>query len=78
MRYHETGITVRFNEIDAYRVAWHGHYVAWICASLLFALALQVEGPGASNAPGPMVYSATGWAGLVCVVIAGWTTARSN
>ena len=30
MRYHEKKITVRFNEIDAYRVAWHGHYVAWM------------------------------------------------
>lgn len=30
MRYHETKITVRFNEIDVYRVAWHGHYVAWM------------------------------------------------
>jgi acyl-CoA thioester hydrolase len=30
MRTHETKITVRFNEIDAYRVAWHGHYVAWM------------------------------------------------
>lgn len=30
MRYHKTNITVRFNEIDAYRVAWHGHYVAWM------------------------------------------------
>lgn len=30
MKYHETSITVRFNEIDAYRVAWHGHYVAWM------------------------------------------------
>ena len=30
MRYHETKITVRFNEIDACRVAWHGHYVAWM------------------------------------------------
>lgn len=30
MKYHETDITVRFNEIDAYRVAWHGHYVAWM------------------------------------------------
>jgi acyl-CoA thioester hydrolase len=30
MRYHETKITVRFCEIDAYRVAWHGHYVAWM------------------------------------------------
>lgn len=30
MRYHETAIQVRFNEIDAYNVAWHGHYVAWL------------------------------------------------
>lgn len=30
MNYHETTITVRFNEVDAYRVAWHGHYVAWM------------------------------------------------
>jgi acyl-CoA thioester hydrolase len=30
MRYHETSIEVRFNEVDAYHVAWHGHYVAWM------------------------------------------------
>jgi acyl-CoA thioester hydrolase len=30
MKYHETKISVRFYEIDAYRVAWHGHYVAWM------------------------------------------------
>ncbi len=30
MRHHETCIKVRFNEIDAYHVAWHGHYVAWM------------------------------------------------
>jgi len=30
MKYHETKIVVRFNEIDAYQVAWHGHYVAWM------------------------------------------------
>ncbi len=30
MNYHETPIKVRFNEVDAYRVAWHGHYVAWM------------------------------------------------
>jgi purine-cytosine permease-like protein len=53
-----------------------GHYVAWICASLLFALELQQRGAAASNAPGPMVFAATGWAGLACVVIAGWTTAN--
>ena len=30
MRFHETPLQVRFNEIDAYSVAWHGHYVAWM------------------------------------------------
>ncbi len=30
MKYHETQIKVRFNEIDAYQVAWHGHYVSWM------------------------------------------------
>ena len=30
MNRHETNITVRFNEVDAYQVAWHGHYVAWM------------------------------------------------
>lgn len=53
-----------------------GHYVAWICASLLFAYELQQRGAAASNAPGPMVHAAVGWAGLICVVIAGWTTAN--
>ena len=30
VKYHETMIKVRFNEVDAYHVAWHGHYVAWM------------------------------------------------
>ena len=30
VRYHETAIKVRFNEVDAFRVAWHGHYVTWM------------------------------------------------
>jgi acyl-CoA thioester hydrolase len=30
MKYHETPIKVRFNEVDSYKVAWHGHYVAWM------------------------------------------------
>jgi len=30
MNCHETAITVRFSEVDSYRVAWHGHYVAWM------------------------------------------------
>jgi acyl-CoA thioester hydrolase len=28
--YHETNIRVRFNEVDSYQVAWHGHYIAWM------------------------------------------------
>lgn len=53
-----------------------GHCIAWISASLLFAYQLQKVGPNASVAPGPIVYDAVGWAGLICVVIAGWTTAN--
>ncbi len=53
-----------------------GHCIAWICASLLYALQLQKLGPEAGVAPGPMVFAAVGWAGLICVVIAGWTTAN--
>jgi acyl-CoA thioester hydrolase len=30
VNYHETQIRVRFNEVDAYQIAWHGHYVAWM------------------------------------------------
>ena len=30
MSFHETQIRVRFNEVDSYQVAWHGHYVAWM------------------------------------------------
>jgi acyl-CoA thioester hydrolase len=30
VKYHETAIKVRFNEVDSFRVAWHGHYVAWM------------------------------------------------
>jgi acyl-CoA thioester hydrolase len=30
MKWHETPLTVRFNEVDSYHVAWHGHYVAWM------------------------------------------------
>ena len=30
MKYHETPVRVRFNEVDAYHVAWHGHYVTWM------------------------------------------------
>ncbi len=29
MKYHETSLQVRFYEVDAYGIAWHGHYVGW-------------------------------------------------
>ena len=29
MKYHETLFRVRFHEVDAYNMVWHGHYVAW-------------------------------------------------
>ena len=61
-----------------------GHYIAWIAAGLLYALYLREpesvallnagEAPGV--VPGPMVNQAVGIAGLICVVVAGWTTAN--
>ena len=55
-----------------------GHYVAWICAALLLVYWVRARGadPIEGVAPGPMVFDAVGWAGLLCVVIAGWTTAN--
>jgi len=29
MKYHETSLHVRFYEVDAYGVVWHGHYAGW-------------------------------------------------
>jgi cytosine permease len=50
-----------------------GHYVAWIASGILVALALQ---QGSEVAPGPIAYLGAGVAGLVAVLIAGWTTAN--
>lgn len=60
-----------------------GHYMAWISASLLYALLLARSGWSAAShtqppavAPGPMAYEAVGITGLLCVIVAGWTTAN--
>lgn len=53
-----------------------GHYGAWVAASLLFALQLKEDPQNHTVAPGLMAYKAIGLAGLVCVVMAGWTTAN--
>ena len=58
MRYHETNITVRFNEIDAYHVAWHGHYVAWLEVGrngLAGRFGLDAEQLAATGYLGPVV-----------------------
>ena len=55
-----------------------GHYVAWICAALLLVYWVRVHGvnPNEGKDPGTMVNDAVGWTGLICVIIAGWTTAN--
>ena len=50
-----------------------GHFVAWLASGILVALALQ---QGGDVAPGPIAYLGAGAAGLVAVVLAGWTTAN--
>ena len=55
-----------------------GHYVAWICAALLLVYWVRDRGvdPSVGKDPGTMVNDAVGWTGLICVIIAGWTTAN--
>lgn len=61
-----------------------GHFIAWIAAGLLYALYLNsaeaknamAQGLAPTVSPGPMAYDAIGIAGLVVVIIAGWTTAN--
>jgi NCS1 family nucleobase:cation symporter-1 len=55
-----------------------GHYLAWICAALLLVYWVRDRGadPAQGVPPGPMVNDAVGIAGLICIVIAGWTTAN--
>ena len=38
MRWIETTETVRFNEVDQWGIAWHGHYVAWFEAGRMALL----------------------------------------
>jgi NCS1 family nucleobase:cation symporter-1 len=55
-----------------------GHYVAWICAALLLVYWVRVHNvdPSVGKDPGTMVNDAVGWTGLLCVIVAGWTTAN--
>lgn len=53
-----------------------GHYIAWIAASILFALQLRSDPANTAVLPGPLAYRACGAAGILCVIVAGWTTAN--
>lgn len=52
-----------------------GHYMAWIAAGLLLAAQIKLSQNDTPN-PGQLAWGALGWAGILCVVIAGWTTAN--
>ena len=60
-----------------------GHYMAWIAAALVLAaliklhpeLAVGADGTVSAN-PGLLAFQSLGWTGIICVVIAGWTTAN--
>ena len=53
-----------------------GHYMAWIAASIMYAVQLDLNPDNTAVAPGPMANNALGIAGIICVIIAGWTTAN--
>ncbi|TWU03639.1 purine-cytosine permease family protein [Neorhodopirellula pilleata] len=52
-----------------------GHYMAWIAAALLLAAQIKLSQDATAN-PGALAWGALGWTGIICVVIAGWTTAN--
>ena len=53
-----------------------GHYMAWIAAGLLYAIQLNADPTDTAVAPGPMAWKIAGATGIICVIVAGWTTAN--
>ncbi len=53
-----------------------GHFLAWMAASILYARQLHLNPADTAVLPGPLAYNACGIAGLICVIVAGWTTAN--
>ena len=53
-----------------------GHYLAWITASILYVVQLRADPANTAVLPGPLAYGACGAAGVICVIMAGWTTAN--
>jgi purine-cytosine permease-like protein len=72
---------LRFAKKSWYAVAsgagmFLGHYLAWLAAAILFAFQLHQDPTNTKVLPGPLANNATGLTGLICVIIAGWTTAN--
>ena len=54
-----------------------GHYIAWICAGIMGAGAAILLGTNITNLDsGEVAYQSLGIAGIIAVVIAGWTTSN--
>ncbi len=53
-----------------------GHYMAWICAGLLYAVQVHRNIADTAITPGSLALNVAGWAGIILVFIAGWTTAN--
>jgi len=57
-----------------------GHYMAWICSGILCAAFVQSELASGVVSPNPtpanIAMLGAGYAGIVCVLLAGWTTAN--
>jgi len=53
-----------------------GHYMAWICAGLLYAVQIHRNSADVAITPASLVFGIAGWAGIILVFIAGWTTAN--
>jgi purine-cytosine permease-like protein len=72
---------LRFAKKSWYAVAsgagmFLGHYLAWLAAAVLYAFQLHQDPSNTKVLPGPLAYQAAGLTGLICVIIAGWTTAN--
>ena len=50
--------------------------MAWIAAACLYAYQLHLDPTDTNVLPGPIAFRAAGFTGLLCVIIAGWTTAN--
>ncbi len=53
-----------------------GHYIAWTASGILYSIFLLNATDKLAFAPGPVAYYAAGVSGIVCVIVAGWTTAN--